>query len=164
MARWKLMTPHYLNVPNEEWEYVENDRKTGRPKRHKFSVPRYLDPKDPSCWTKTWGAKGDEDGEIIVCFEGKGESDDITFFGNPTPDMSPVDDEAREISAKFEELWRFKPENSAGEYSQSLVDKFQSELAEAQSKPQTVEVAGLADLVAQIGALVETVAKPERRV
>ena len=30
MARWKLMTPHYLNVEGETWEYTENDRQTGR--------------------------------------------------------------------------------------------------------------------------------------
>ena len=160
MARWKLMTSHYLNVPGEEWEYTENDRKTGRPRRTKFPVPRLLDIKDPTCWTTTWGVKGDEDGEIIVCYEGKGESTDIIFIGDPTPDMAPVDDEARAISATFEKHWKFKPENAAGEYSQSLVDKFQVELAEAQAKPQTVEVAGLSELVAQIGALVATVAKP----
>ena len=38
MARWKLMTPHYLNVEGETWEYTENDRQTGRPKRVQFPV------------------------------------------------------------------------------------------------------------------------------
>ncbi len=164
MARWKLMAPHYLNVDGEEWEYIEQDRVTKRPKRVKFKVPRLLDPNDPSCWTKTWGPKGDEDGEIIVCFPGKGEASDLVFYGEPTPDMAPVDDEAKSISAGFEARWSFRPEASAGGYSQSLVDKFQVELAQAQNKPQTVEVAGLAELVSQIGALVEATAKPERRV
>ena len=49
MARWKLMTSHYLNTPGEEWEYTENDRNTGRPRRIKFPVPRLLDINDPSC-------------------------------------------------------------------------------------------------------------------
>ena len=49
MARWKLMTPHYLNVEGETWEYTENDRQTGRPKRVQFPVPRLLDIRDPSC-------------------------------------------------------------------------------------------------------------------
>ena len=44
MARWKLMTPHYLNVDGEEWEYQETDRQTGRPRGTKFRVPRLLDP------------------------------------------------------------------------------------------------------------------------
>ena len=73
MARWKLMTPHYLNVEGESWEYTENDRQTGRPKRVQFPVPRLLDIRDPSCWTNRWGNKDNEDGEIIVCHSGKGE-------------------------------------------------------------------------------------------
>ena len=157
------MTPHYLNVPNEEWEYSEVDRKTGRPKRMKFQVPRYLDPRDPGCWTTSWGLKDDSDGEVIVCYEGKGDSSDVVFFGDPTPDMMPVDDEAKAITATFEARWQFKPENSAGEFSQSLIDNFQIKLAEASAKPQTVEVAGLSDLVASISKLVEASA-PARRV
>lgn len=154
MARWKLMTPHYLNVPGEEWEYTENDRTTGRPKRLKFQVPRLLDTRDPSNWTNRWGNKDNEDGEIIVCWQGKGEASDIVFIGDPTPDMVPVDDEAREISAKFETRWKAKPEAMAGDYSQSLVDKFQIEMAEQRAKPP--EVPGLAELTAAIGSLVQT--------
>jgi hypothetical protein len=161
MARWKLMTPHYLNVPGEEWEYTENDRTTGRPKRVKFPVPRLLDTKDPSCWTNRWGNKDNEDGEIIVCHEGKGEPTDMPFTGDPTPDMVPVDDEARAISATFEHLWQAKPENMAGDYSQSLVDRFQLQMAEASAKP--IEVPGLADLVTAINGLVQTVKPTERR-
>lgn len=157
MARWKLMTAHYLNTPGEEWEYTENDRTTGRPKRIKFPVPRYLDPRDPSCWTKRWGNKDNEDGEVIVCHEGTGETGDIIFDGDPTPDMVPVDDEARAISASFEKRWSYKPETDSGDYSQSLVDKFQIELAEAQPRP--VEVPGLAELTGAIGKLVEQNAK-----
>lgn len=153
MARWKLMVPHYLNTPGEEWEYTETDRKTGRPKRTKFPVPRYLDPRDPSCWTARWGMKDNEEGEIIVCHEGKGDANDIVFMGDPTPDMSPVDDEAREISAQWEPRWAFKPETQEGDYSQSLVDRFQSELAEVQTKP--VEIPGLAELTGAIGELVK---------
>ena len=67
--------------------------------------------------------------------------------------MSPVDDEAREISATFEHRWAFKPENAEGDYSQSLVDRFQSELAEVVTKP--IEVPGLAELTGAIGELVK---------
>ena len=162
MARWKLAVAHYLNVEGEEWEYTENDRKTGRPKRFKFPVPRLLDPRDPTCWTKVWGSKDNEEGEIIVCHSGKGESSDITFFGDPTPDMIPVDDEARELSATFERQWKAKPEALAGDYSQSLIDRFESEMADIRSKP--AEVPGLADLVTVIGKLVESNQKIERRV
>lgn len=153
MARWKLMTPHYLNVPGEEWEYTENDRTTGRPKRVKFPVPRLLDTRDPGAWTNRWGNKDNEDGEIIVCWEGKGDSKDIVFIGDPTPDMMPMDDEAKAISATFETRWQQKPENVAGDFSQTLVDRFQVELAEAQAKP--AEVPGMADLTSAITELVK---------
>ena len=154
MARWKLMTPHYLNVEGEEWEYQETDRNTGRPKRVKFPVPRLLDIRDPQCWTNQWGNKDNADGEIIVCHKGKGEPNDVVFFGNPTPDMFPVDDEAKEISASFEHLWKAKPEQMAGDFSQSLIDKFQSEMAVATAKQS--EIPGMADLIANIGKLAES--------
>lgn len=153
MARWKLGAPHYLNVPGEVFEYKETDRATGRQRRIQYAVPRLLDPDDPTCWTSTWGSKGNEDGEVIVCLEGRGEGRDIIFIGDPTPDMIPVDDEAKEISAKFEARWKSKPEESAGQYSQSLIDRFQSEMAEVSAKP--VEVPGLSELTAAIGKLVE---------
>ena len=161
MARWKLMTPHYLNVEGETWEYTENDRQTGRPKRVQFPVPRLLDIRDPSCWTNRWGNKDNEDGEIIVCHAGKGDAKDIVFIGDPTPDMLPVDEEAKAISATFEQKWRAKPENMAGDYSQSRIDKFQADMDELRSKP--AEVPGLADLVSVIGKLVESNQKIERR-
>ena len=157
MARWKLMCPHYLKVPGEEWEYVENDRTTGRPIRHKFPVPRLLDINDPTCWTNQWGNKDNLEGEIIVCHEGHGEPRDQIFFGDPTPDMVPVDDEAREISASFEKIWQYKPEESSVSHSQSLVDRFQIEMAELRSKP--AEIPGLADLTAAIAGQTSLIGK-----
>ena len=149
MARWKLMNAHYLyTLEPVEWEYSEVDRTSGRPIRKKFHVPRLLDPKDPSDWTTRWGNKDNSEGEIIVCFPDKGERGDIAFRGDPTPDMVPVDDEAKEISASFANHWRYKPDTELGGYSQSLVDKFQSEMSEVESKPASVQVEGLADLVA----------------
>lgn len=153
MARWKLMTSHYLNVPDEEWEYTENDRATGRPLRRKFKVPRLLDINDPGCWTSKWGTQSNEEGEIIVCLEGRGEPKDIVFTGDPTPDMEPMDDEAKAISLTYAGRWKILPESISGGYSQSLIDQFQIEMAETQSKP--AEVPGLADLTSAIGKLVE---------
>lgn len=165
MARWKLMVNHYLNVPGNKWEYMEVARsgpKTGRQIRKEFDVPRFLDINDPQDWTNRWGNKDNEDGEIIVGYTGKCEPNDVVFVGDPSPDMEPVDDEAKAISATFQKRWATKPDFMPGEYSQSLVDKFQVDLAEMQSKP--VEVPGLNDLVAAIGALVGTMTpKPEAR-
>lgn len=154
MARWKIMTPHYLNVDGTEWQYTETDRSTGRLIRKNFPVPRYVDPNDPGDWTSKWGSHGNEDGEVIVCHAGKGEAKDIVFVGDPTPDMVPMDDEAREISASFEYRWAYKPDTGdVGQYSQSLIDKFQREIAEAESKPATI--AGMNELIAAMTAMTQ---------
>jgi len=155
MARWKLIASHYLNVADEEWEYTEQSRGNGRTIRKKFKVPRHLDVNDPGCWTERWGPKGDEEGCINVCLEGKGNPGDITFFGDPTPEMLPLDEEAEAISASFESKWKYRPEEFKDGYSQSLVEKFQGELAAAQAKTAPVEIPGLADLTSMIGELVK---------
>lgn len=103
MARWRLMTPHYLNIidPDSgeppEWVYAETDRTTGKARRKVYHVPQLLDPKDPTQFNF-----GDE---IVVCQEGKGLPKDIIFFGEPTPDMEPMDEEAEVISAALQHKW-----------------------------------------------------------
>lgn len=158
MARWKLVESHYLQVPigdpNAEWEYSEVDRTTGRQRRKKFSTPRMLNINDPLDWTNKWGNKDNEEGEIIVCLEGKGEPRDIVFIGDPTPGMVPLDDEAREISKSFETRWSYKPETAEVTYSQSLIDKNLEAMAANISKP--VEVPGLSELTAAIAAMAQT--------
>ena len=104
MARWKLTQKHYLNVPGTLWEYTENDRATGRPKRKQFPVPRFLDPDDTSDWNyiDMRDPRGNAiDGSIVVAWEGSAKEKDLVFEGQPTPDMVPLDDEAKEISSKL---------------------------------------------------------------
>lgn len=153
MARWKLMVPHYLNVRDEKWEYKEIDQTTGREKRMQINVPRHLDPTDPQCWTSRWGNRDNQQGEIIVCHEGKGEPSDVVFFGDPTPDMMPMDDEARELTASFEKVWAYKPETDAVNYSQSMIDKMSAEMKDIKSQAP----AGMEDLVKQIAALTSAI-------
>ncbi len=163
MARWKLATPHYLNtVEPNEWEYKETDRKTGREKRMRIPVPRYFSPNDPSDWNNRWGGKDNEDGEVIVCQPGKGEDRDYAFLGDPSPNMIPIDDEAKEISASFAERWKYKSDiETPGSYSQSLIDKFQVEAAAIAAKP--VEIPGLSDLVAAISKQSEVIGEVLKR-
>jgi hypothetical protein len=171
MARWKLMTSHYLHtVEKTEWEYKEVNRTNGREVRKQIPVPRYLDIRDPQDWTNRWGVRSAQDpgeGEIIVCLDGRGEPGDIAIHGDPTPDMVPMDDEAQAISDKFTNRWQYKPDGEVN-YSQSLVDKFESQMADVQSKPSTVQVEGLSDLVAamaeQSRAIASLLAQPQRRV
>lgn len=103
MARWKLMNPHYLNILDPDtgeptkWEYSESDRTTGKARRKTYHVPQLLDPKDPSLCNR--------EGDIVVCVEGKGIAGDIVFFGSPTPDMEPLDEEAETISDSLKSKW-----------------------------------------------------------
>ncbi len=100
MARWKLTEPHYLSVPSERWEHTTTDSRTGKPVRKMYKVPKHLDPRLEDDWNYR-PENNNMDGEIIVCWEGKGLSRDIIFEGNPTPGMLPIDDEAKEVSGKF---------------------------------------------------------------
>lgn len=148
------MTSHYLNcVEPVKWEYKETDRSTGREKRKQLTVPRFIDINDPGDWTNRWGNRDNAEGEVIVCQPGKGEPSDIAFLGDPTPDMVPVDDEAKAISASFADRWRYKPDGADISYSQSMVDQFNEQQAETLAKPQQVEVAGLTEMVTALGAL-----------
>ncbi len=97
MARWKLTEPHYLKVPGTKWEYTMQNRTTGKPQRKVFDVPLYLNPEDEGDWNVREGY----DGYIAVCHEDKGLPSDIAFIGDPTPGMVPLDDEARELTARF---------------------------------------------------------------
>src|SRR6266436_4235312 len=100
MARWKLSEPHYLSVPTERWEHTTTDSRTGKPVRKMYRVPKHLDPRLEDDWTHR-PENNNMDGEIIVCWEGKGLPRDIIFEGNPTPGMLPLDDEATEVSSSF---------------------------------------------------------------
>jgi hypothetical protein len=99
MARWQLTAPHYINVPGTEWEHKEVSTLTGRQIRKIYKVPRLLDPSDGADHTPLGS------GVTIVCREGKGLPTDIVFEGDPTPDMTPMDDEAERISAEMRPRW-----------------------------------------------------------
>lgn len=135
MARWRLKTPHYLMVPGTKWEYSENSRTNGRPQRKTFDVPLYLHPEDPGDWN--W--KYDRDsGDIIVCYEGKGDPSgkDLVFTGKPTPDMEPLDDEAKAISKRDvrELLMGEGVTDERGGYAGKVLEELSFKLADAMTK------------------------------
>lgn len=128
MARWKLTTPHYLNVPGTEWEYKETDRSTGKQGRKVFEVPLLLHPDDPT--------QQNRDGEVIVCYEGKGSARDHVFVGPPTPDMEPLDDEAQAISDRERHKWRHPIEGEFtgdGGYARGMLADFEKQIADLQA-------------------------------
>ncbi len=132
MARWRLITGHYLNVLIDgelvEWEYKEIDRTTGKQARKIFPVPMLMDPNDP--------ADCNYPGEIVVCHEGSGQRRDIVFVGNPTPDMEPYDEEAEAISASLRQKWEHPIESLPSTMSDGE-SAFMAKLMEAmgQAKP-----------------------------
>ena len=154
MARWKLTSPHYINLTQTaQWEYIEDGYGKG-PIRRRFDVPTYLDPADPKSWTKTWGPNGLQEGEIILCLPNRGLPGDLEFNGDPTPQMVPMDAEAEEITATFTNRWRYKPDIEAEGYNQSLVNKISEDARAAEAAAKTVQVEGLSELVAAIAQLV----------
>lgn len=148
MARWKITEPHYLNVDGTKWEYSEVDRKTGRPKRTQFDVPLYINPKYEDD-LKVFG-QGDPEPEfrdIIVSNGNNAQPKDIIFRGPPTPDMIPLDDEARELSEAMKTSWD-APAIEGLNYSQRLELNFIGQMAAFKEQVQQAPQAeGLKDLM-----------------
>jgi hypothetical protein len=123
MARWRLNEAHYLNghppdLEITEWEYKETDRVNGRERRKRFKVPFYFD------------------AETIVCHEGKGLDGDFIFEGEPTPSMTPIDEEARRISNECREKhpykWNHPIDSLEGQFSSaSMLGSLEKQLQEA---------------------------------
>ena len=166
--RWRLTSPHYLNVPGVEWNYNEVDRKTGKQVTRRFPTPSLLDPNNPGDWNIVSirnQAGGPEEGQIIVGWEGKCLDTDIIFkgadwksHGAPTPDMVPLDDEAKAESAKYLKQWNMPtdgspiPDNS----SELILNRLQAEfkaVSEATNKPQQIE--GLTEMLAAMTAIMK---------
>ncbi len=104
--RWRLIEPHYINVPvlpdgtRVEWEHRETARETGRTVRKLFAVPMLLDPKD--------AADHNHPGEIVVCHDTEGARmvrGDYIFTDEPTPGMEPLNEAAEAISASLRDKW-----------------------------------------------------------
>lgn len=142
--RWRLAAPHYLNVEGTTWEYKEIDRTTGRQKLVKFPVPLHLDPDQPADWSHK---HGNDIGEIIVAYSGTDDPKDIVFTGPPTPDMVPLNDEAKKISAEFASKWRHPIESLSGTYADELLKELDKQVAEARNKANTVQLEGMAELL-----------------
>ena len=127
MARWRLTDRHYLQVPGTEWEYKESDRETGRQARKVYEIPLYLDPKDPA----DWNYRGEESIIVSNRFDPAFRRD-LVFIGPPTPDMEPLDDEAKEISQGYIDrgAWQHPIDSINMTYSQSVLSDFERQLAQ----------------------------------
>jgi hypothetical protein len=152
MARWKLMKPHYLWATDNEWEYQETSRETGRRATKRYNVPRYFDPEEPG----DWNTKGS--GDCIVCHEGKGHPKDHIFTGAPTLDMEPLDGEAEMLSAEVMKHCKHPIDSLPGDFTQSILNDFQRQI-DALSKSQPVIPTNVAVTFQEFNDLKEQVAK-----
>jgi hypothetical protein len=157
MARWILRTPHYLLTVNEtRWEQVEVDRDTGAQARKMYTIPRYIDPKEPRDCNR--------DGDCIVCWEGKGQPRDIEIIGDPTPDMDPLDDEAKAESDRLRPNWKhpFDSLPAQGEiYGNQLIETWMKQMDKmaqnmGKSNQPAVDPEEFIKLQQQVKSLVET--------
>jgi hypothetical protein len=157
MARWRLSTSHYLSVENNEWEYNETDRSSGKQIRTRLKVPLQLDIDDPNCWNVTFRNPRGEiiAGEVIVAHRtGAERADDIIFVGDPTPDMIPLDDEAKTISKSFEKRWGAAP-NEDISYGQKMIEASQAEMARLKAESNVVKIEGMAEIMSAMTAMLQ---------
>lgn len=168
MARWRLSEDHYLHAQvygeANEWEYKETDRETGREIRKRFKVPFFAGR------------------EMIVCYAGSERDGDNGRLGpiviecSPTPAMTPLDDEAKEISAQYEKSWQHPIESLPGQgFNDALLTTLTKQLEAIMANGPAVPVAStgvsreefevlqrqLAELMAQNAELAAT--KPGKR-
>jgi hypothetical protein len=103
MARWKPTAKHYFHARQfgqpTEWQREEVNVQTGRAFRKSYVVPMFIDPDDPWCINRHLGY-------CVLATEGCAQPGDIEIFNfKPTPDMEPLDDEARALSEAERPNW-----------------------------------------------------------
>lgn len=155
MARWRLAAAHYINTNDTVWEYSEVDRITGRPKRTQFPVPRLLNPEDPGDWNYIYSKDGfgkPDTGEIIVA-QGAHEPKDYIFEGDITPDMVPLDDEAKKISAASAHKWKYAAEKLNGTYADEMMKDLSEQIDEVRAKSAPAE--GMTELLTAMTAMMK---------
>lgn len=158
MARWRLVASHYLTVEGTSWEQVEVDQMSGKQIRKRYPVPLQLSIDDPSLWNDNIirNPRGEVlGGDIVVAYKDKAHAaNDYLFTGKPTPDMFPLDDEAKEISAELETEWKMAPDAELS-YGRRLVDRVQEEQAAIEAKESTVKIDGLSEILQTMNTMMQ---------
>lgn len=85
-------------------------------------------------------------GKVIVSDGVNPGANDIIFVGDPTPNMLPLDDHAREVSASFADRWKAPNENSNRTHSQSLLDDLERQMQLIERKQQQAQQAPMAGM------------------
>jgi hypothetical protein len=162
MARWRLTEPHYLYIDGTKWEYSEVDRITGRPKRTQFDVPLYLNLNYEDDLKSFGQGEGPVDRwDIIVCDGNNPHPKDLIFHekdgspGRPTPGMEPLDEEARELSAKLNRTLD-TPTVEGQSYSQKLEMLFIDQMGQLKAgMQQAPQAEGISELMTSMAAMMK---------
>lgn len=153
MARWRLTHKHNLNVIGNKYEYKETSN-TGRSVRRSNDCALFLDPEDPGDCNYV-----DESGMkilIVAHDNAAANSKDILFRGPPTPDMVPLDDEAKAISAELEPTWGkafTMSDDVEGGYTQKLLLNLTEVLQANKAGAVPVNDEALGELKSKIASL-----------
>lgn len=160
MARWRVLTPHYILAEQfgepTEWVREETNRDTGRAFRKTYKVPLYIDPNE-AFYARV------PSGMCVVALPGSERPGDIVFHGEPTPDMEPLDDEAAAISERQRHLWKSPidnlPINIGEDFNALLTQTLEKSLSEAMrnatAPPQQAQAVAPSSEVAELRKLVE---------
>ena len=159
MARWRLREKHYLIIrtlpdgTDVVWEQKETSQQTGRSMRKLYPVPMFLDP-DPN-------SPGDHNypGQVIVCWEDKGQPADYVFEGEPTPDMEPLDDEAKKVSASLKDKWIHPIESLEGGFSATIMTRLEALMAKVAIQPPAPANSDMAKLTQMVESMQEEIAQ-----
>lgn len=156
MARWRVTAKHYINAKqfgeDTTWVREETNRDTGRAFRRTFAVPLYIDPEDPICINKNVGF-------CVVATEGSEMPGDIVILSPPTPDMEPMDDEAKKITAAESVKWKDPinslPINIGEDFGNQLLAMLTTQFNTVANQPTSASLKGASnDEVAELRRMV----------
>jgi hypothetical protein len=143
MARWRVTAKHYLLArqfgEDTTWVREETNRDTGRAFRRTFPVPLYIDPEDPICINKNLGY-------CVVATEGSEMPGDITLLSPCTPDMEPLDEDAKRITAEESKKWKDPinslPINIGEDFGNQLLTMLTAQFNNVANAPGSVSLKG----------------------
>src|SRR5713226_7272223 len=152
MARWKLTAKHYLEALQfgqpSEWQREEINVQTGRAFRKTYPVPMFIDPDDPFCINRTTGF-------CVIAMEGSAQPGDLECKNfKPTPDMEPLDEEARQLSEVERPHWINPIDGLSPTMGEDFANQLLAALQQQMNKTQVgstgsnAEVSNLSALVA----------------
>ena len=172
MARWKLTAKHYLEALQfgqpSEWQREEINVQSGRAFRKTYPVPMFIDPDDPHCINRHLGY-------CVIATEGSDQPGDLIVSNfKPTPDMEPLDEEARQLSEIERPHWINPIDGLSPTMGEDFANQLLAALQQQMNKTQVgsigsnAEVSNLSALVAaqqkQIESLISALSGSGRRV